>query len=208
MVTSYEPIYNPERSKQNQLQVSDPNWTYLEERDLAIKSRVRRLRVVIRILSWSCSYLPSFFLHTYRRVVVIALMTTALVSFYRTIDVAVHNRPLWPENTRVWPTYVTLAVAAINTILASIVLIAYFWGTKAANRWNLARTILTIGSIIFAIVIWAIAAASLKSTSESDGRNWSLWSATCDAPEDQKDLFLGKLNFNQFCLEQVPSILT
>lgn len=134
-------------------------------------------------------------------------MVDNLVVFYQTADAAVNDTRLWPEDAKLWPTYVTLGVAAISTILATATLCAYVWSTKAANRWNMARVGATIAMLIFTIVLWAIAAAGLESTSSWDGEgSRSLWSATCDATDDEKNVFSGILDFHKFCLMQVPTL--
>ena len=131
-------------------------------------------------------------------------MIANLVVFYRTEQAAVNGVSLWPEDSKLWPTYVTLGVAALSTMLATATLLAYFWGTKYANRWNIARTTVTFVSIGFVIVLWAIAAYGLQSTSSWDGTgSRSLWSSTCDATDQQREIFGHEINFQRFCLMQV-----
>jgi hypothetical protein len=143
------------------------------------------------------------------RVVVVSLMVDNLVVFYQTADTTVNDTRLWPEDPKLWPTYVALGVAAVSTILATATLFAYFWGTKAANRWNMARVGVSIAMLVFTIVLWAIAAYGLQSTSSWNGAgSRSLWSATCDATDQQKNTFSEILNFHKFCLMQVSPLLS
>jgi len=143
------------------------------------------------------------------RVVVVSLMTHNLVVFYNTTGQVRAGQPLWPSSTKTWPTYVMLGVASLSTILATIVLLAYAWGTRAANRWNTARLGLTIATVLFMIIMWGIGTAGLQGTSDGgDGTgSISLWAATCDASDEKKGLFSSIINMNQFCLEQVILIL-
>src|SRR5271155_2133842 len=105
-------------------------------------------------------------------------MTANLIVFYNTASRVADGVRLWPQDAKVWPTYLTLGVAALSTILATATLLAYFWGTKAANRWNIARVSVSIGMIIFTIVLWAITIFGLQSTSSFDGTgSQSLWSS-------------------------------
>lgn len=139
-------------------------------------------------------------------IVVISLMTANLVVFYNTIGTVSQGVRLWPTSSKLWPTYVTLGVATLSAFLATATLLAYFWGTKYANRWAMARTTLVAVSIGFAIIMWAIAAYGLQSTSAFDGvGSQSLWSASCDATDQQHKLFGHAVNLNQFCLMQVCS---
>ena len=138
------------------------------------------------------------------RVVVVALMVDNLVLFYETANRISQGVRLWPQNAKLWPTYLALGIASLSAILATIVILAYCWGTKAANRWNTARTTITVGTLIFNIVIWGIAAAGLQSTSSFNGiGSQSLWSATCDATDQQHELFGHVINLSRFCLMQV-----
>ena len=133
-------------------------------------------------------------------------MIANLVVFYKTEQAVVNGVSLWPHSSKLWPTYVTLGVAVLSTILATATLLAYFWGTKYANRWNIARTTLTFVSIGFIIVLWAIAAFGLQSTSSFDGvGSQSLWSSTCDATDSQREIFGHVIDFHRFCLMQVVS---
>jgi hypothetical protein len=132
-------------------------------------------------------------------------MAVNLFRFYTTANEVVQDVRLWPSSAKLWPTYVTLGVAALSTLLATMTLIAYLWSTKASNRWNLARTTVTVGTLLFNIVMWAIAAFSLQSTSAFDGTgSQSLWSASCDSTDQQQSIFRNVVNLNQFCLMQVP----
>jgi hypothetical protein len=131
-------------------------------------------------------------------------MIANLVVFYKTEQTVVNGVSLWPQSNKLWPTYVTLGVAVLSTILATATLLAYFWGTKYANRWNIARTTLTFVSIGFIVVLWGIAAFGLQSTSSFDGAgSRSLWSSTCDATDNQREIFGHVIDFHRFCLMQV-----
>jgi len=170
----------------------DPEIAHLHEHDHQIKVRVRRIRVLIRALDFACS------------VVVVALMGHNLVTFYNTANTVSQGQKLWPDNPKLWPTYLMLAVASISTFLATIVLLAYFWGTRAANRWNQARFGLTIFTIVFMIIMWAIAAGGVQSNS---GDETTIWGVACDATSDTESLFGHSVNFRQTCLMQEWSII-
>ena len=135
-------------------------------------------------------------------------MTHNLIVFYRTANIVSQGVRLWPSNAKLWPTYVLLGVAGLSSVLATIVLVAYCWSTKAANRWNTARFGLTVLTIGFSVVMWGIAAAGIQSTSDFNGIGaQSLWSAACDATAQQLQMFDKTVNFKQFCIEQVPFFL-
>jgi hypothetical protein len=135
-------------------------------------------------------------------------MTHNLVVFYKTANVAAQGVRLWPANVKLWPTYLTLGVASLSAIFAAAVLLAYCWGTKAANRWNTVRFGLTVLTIGFGVVMWALAGGGLNSTSDFNGiGSQSLWSASCDASAQQLQMFDKTVDFRQFCLEQVLYII-
>ena len=136
-------------------------------------------------------------------------MIANLVVFYKTTRTVAQGVSLWPGESKVWPTYLALGFAALSALLATATLFAYFWGTKYANRWNMARTTITVVTIGFTIILWCIAAYGLNSTSEFKGvGSRSLWSSTCDANDQQRELFGHVINFRQFCLMQVVHPLT
>src|SRR5271168_3584014 len=103
------------------------------------------------------------------RAVVVSLMTSNLVAYYTTRNLSNNGVPAWTNQAKLWPTYVALGVSGLSLILATFVLIAYCCGTKAANKVNLARTVLTIGMLIFTAALWALAAAGLQGTSAFSG---------------------------------------
>jgi hypothetical protein len=127
-------------------------------------------------------------------------MTHNLVVFYNTADTVHEGQALWGANPKLWPTYLMLGVASLSSILCTIVLLAYFWGTKAANKWNTARFGLSLFTMGFMMVMWAFAAGGMEGTSGIDA---SIWSQACDATDQKKSIFGHEVNFNQFCLEQV-----
>jgi uncharacterized protein (DUF486 family) len=133
-------------------------------------------------------------------------MTRNLIVYYNTATVVSQGQHLWPVNPKLWPTYLMLGIAVLSTVLAGTVLLAYTWGTKTANRWNTARFALSLTTIAVMVISWGVAAAGMQSTSDYNGiGTQSLWSATCDATQEQIQLFGHTVNFGQFCLEQVSS---
>lgn len=131
-------------------------------------------------------------------------MIDNLIVFYTTANAVIHGVRLWPASAKLWPTYVTLGIAALTMILSTATLIAYCWGTKAANRWSLVRTGVAIAVLVFNVVIWGIAAYGLQSTSAFNGfGSQSLWSASCDSTPQQHQLFGHTINLRRFCLMQV-----
>ena len=73
----------------------------------------------------------------------------------------------------------------------------------------MARTSVAVAFVLFNIVIWAIAAFGLQSTSAFDGvGSQSLWSAVCDSTDQQHEFFGHEFNFGQYCLMQVQLVDT
>ena len=57
--SSYQPLEDPEGMPRTaQFNVVEPAWADLQARDQGIKTRVRKLRVGIRIMAFACSYPP------------------------------------------------------------------------------------------------------------------------------------------------------
>jgi hypothetical protein len=123
-----------------------------------------------------------------------------LAVFYATQGEIYHGTMAWPESPELWPSYLTLGTAGLSALLASAVMVGYICGTKVANTVNTTRTVISIVISVTTFVLWSGVVGSLSSTKGSEK---SLWGASCWVSEDKEDLWEKKINFYQFCLEQV-----
>jgi hypothetical protein len=133
-----------------------------------------------------------------------------LAQYYSTQNDTSGGVSLWPSpaNTMLWPTILMLAVAVVASCLAGGVLIAYFWGTAAAERWEGWRS--TFGKISPFIKIGSCAAGvgGMVSTSNITTAPFSLWYLTCTLDQEEtmlQNLFSHVIDFSRYCLMQVVS---
>ena len=133
-------------------------------------------------------------------------MADTLGKYYQTKNDTNGGVSLWPSpaDTQLWPSFLTLAVAFVTLVLTVIVLVAYFWGEVASDRWEGRRS--TFGKVValFNILSCVVASASMNKTGNATGPGaQSLWRITCNATQEAQSLFEHVINFSQFCTMQV-----
>lgn len=126
-------------------------------------------------------------------------MASCLQQYFATENVTNLGQRLWSSDTILWPTILALAVSLVSIVLSTIVLFAYFWGTKAADRWDNWRGYFTNTTSAVKIAFHIAVAVSLFVTGTNPN---SLQGQTCGAPPAKEPLF-PQLNFGKFCAMQV-----
>ena len=133
-------------------------------------------------------------------------MAFTLHKYYETINVAADGQTLWnsPDQTVLWPTYLTLVTAIITTVSAAVILTAYYRNMTTAERIDdwLSRILLGVVFLKFALEV--AASSGMYATGAhgpSDGPQ-SLWYQTCTATDDAASLFSFAVNIPQFCTMQ------
>jgi uncharacterized membrane protein YidH (DUF202 family) len=135
-------------------------------------------------------------------------MAFSLVKYYQTIDVAAEGQNLWnpPDQTVLWPTYFTLISSVITSILAAIILWAYYRSTTAADRMDDWRSRVVWLILLVKVVLEITTSSGMYATGAhaptADGSAQSLWYQTCSATPDQVSLFSFSVNIPQFCTMQ------
>jgi hypothetical protein len=135
-------------------------------------------------------------------------MAFSLVKYYQTIDVVAEGQNLWnpPDQTVLWPTYFTLISSVITSILAAIILWAYYRSTTAADRMDDWRSRLVWLILLVKVVLEITTSSGMYATGAhaptADGSAQSLWYQTCSATPDQVSLFSFTVNIPQFCTMQ------
>ena len=141
----------------------------LSTKDEKLKSHVRILRLISRILSVIVSGAT------------VAPLAYTLIKFFQTrnqiIIVDGEQRTAWASGTIAWYTYLYFGVSTTSFILYSAVLIAYcFGGVKKANKTSTFSGIWSGVIMVFHIVIWAISIAIYRyGKIPKDGRSTDLW---------------------------------
>ena len=105
-----------------------------------------------------------------------------------------------------WPSILTVIVAVVTLILTTIVLLEYYKGTAAADRWENRRS--TFGKMatcftISKMIACAVASSSMYITGQSTAPGpQSLWRIACDASQEAQHLFQRIVNLDSYCTLQ------
>jgi hypothetical protein len=157
-----------------------------------IKKRIRVLRAISRAIAVIAS---GYMLGT---------LAYAVSKFFLTKNHVVSGTPYWPMPTKLWPTYMLLAIAATTVSMNLITLSTYVCGIGAANKTS---SVFGIIGIIFSaseIVAWGISAGLFRMARTGN----DLWGYSCLDSTDalaaeiqaQRKSFV---NFGQLCNMQV-----
>jgi hypothetical protein len=106
-------------------------------------------------------------------------------------------------NTTTYQSFVTLGAAVINLVLATIVLIAYFWGTGASDQWEDMRGMFEKGCSALKIMVASAASGAMYSTSSSTGATQSLMGQSCNTANQADALITQFVDFGALCTQQV-----
>jgi|SRR5579859_4830358 len=183
----------------------DDETTRLERQDIALKHRIRRLRIGVRVLDLGCSYPPTTAYLLTTRISVLSLATHNLIIYNQTRNATINGSPIWPSDPKIWPTKVMVAVGAISLFLASVVLLSYFWGTKYANRMATVNNVIGVGISVFKIIMFAVAGSLFLGASRGipQGGRQSLWTISCNADDSSQAVFSKVVDLGHFCAMQV-----
>ena len=140
----------------------------LSTQDETLKSRIRLLRIISRVLATIISGAT------------LAPLTMTLIKFLQTRDQVLtvdgEQRTAWAAGTRAWYTYLYFAISAISFILNAAILISYCGGTKKANKASTVSGY--FHGVIMAgnIVVWIASVAIYRyGKIPQDGRFTDLW---------------------------------
>ena len=136
--------------------------------DQTIKSRIRILRIVSRVLAVIVSGAT------------LAPLAMTLIKFFetrnQTITVDGEQRTAWASGTIAWYTYLYFGVSTVSFILNAAILISYCWGTKKANKASTYSGVWSGILMVGHIVVWAISIAIYRyGKAPKDGRFTDLW---------------------------------
>lgn len=163
----------------------------------ALKSRIRRLRVLSRVLAFLIS------------IAVLVPITMTLVKFlqtqntYRNVTNAqgqVVSRTAWARDTRAWPTWMYFSVAAASVVLNFATVFSYKFGVEKANVASYVTSTFSWIVMIGNLVVWCVAAGIYRKEKNANGKSNDLWGWTCSAAARaiQKE-FAKQVDFDRYC---------
>lgn len=140
--------------------------------------------------------------------VVLALIASTFAIFNATKALPPRNNlPPWAISTPQWPQITVLVIACVSLVISLYIMYSYWQGghdraEKAAVYW----TVFAVGTFIFTIVVWAIAAGIMQgSRNSSQGKD--LWGWACK-DNTRRKLFQDDVNYRLVCRQQVKYSLT
>ncbi|KAI7212236.1 hypothetical protein KC333_g7237 [Hortaea werneckii] len=178
--------------------IPDAELQRIEARDRRVKLWIRTLKFLERILSLILSILT-----------LIPLVMT-LVKFFHTRDIYFTvdgtQRTAWAQDSRVWYTYLYMAVAGISCLFNTAIMLAYTTSVRRANavgdvasRWEY----LVQG---LQIVVWAVSAGIYRYGREPvDGKFRDLWGWTCSQDAAALQAVVDDVDFEKYCGLQTAS---
>ncbi|KIX06281.1 uncharacterized protein Z518_04256 [Rhinocladiella mackenziei CBS 650.93] len=181
------PYFGPSPTAQQCDPKASPKHEVLLERF----GKIRRWTKIASALSHFISGLLSIFMES--------AMFYVTYRFYKTKDITTEDRPWgpWPQETKLWPTFMLAAASVVTSLLALAFLIALCCRSK---RKAAAFSLLYV---LVHIVGWVVISA-LYRIGKSDNDLWG-WSCTDQAKEIQNQLGSDVLNFESLCKLQGSS---
>ncbi|KAH8145584.1 uncharacterized protein LAJ45_10384 [Morchella importuna] len=161
-----------------------------DKRDLAVKLKVRLAKIFLRSINCACS------------LVVLSLVASTFAIFNATKHMAPRNNlPPWAVATPQWPQIVVLCIAVVSLCISLYIMYGYWrGGHKRAEKVAVYWTVFAVGTFIFTIVMWAIAAGIMQgSRNSAEGKD--LWGWACKDNVRRK-LFEEDINYKLVCREQ------
>jgi hypothetical protein len=113
------------------------------------------------------------------------------------------ERTAWAIDSKVWPTYMYLAIATISVIMNASVLGAYLKSVKAANKVESVQTWIDRVIMAFNVGIWVVSVAIYRYEKDTGGVSNDLWGWTCSSTaQSLQQTFKTEVPFNTYCTAQ------
>ncbi|KAI9691336.1 MAG: hypothetical protein M1820_009757 [Bogoriella megaspora] len=187
----YDNLHHP-NSSQEAMFHHDDQLEQMRFRDEHLKYRIRILKLVARIASFILS------------VTTLTPLSMTVHKYFSTRD---HKLPVngvergpWNAQTKTWPTYMYIALAGVSTLFNLLIMVAYFWGIKQANRVSTVSGWFSGSVIVGHLVVWAVGASLYKVGKEEGLHARDLWGWSCsEGAERIQNVFANEVNFGRYC---------
>lgn len=148
--------------------VTDVEISQLEARDAKLKSRIRLLRIISRVLA------------TILSAATLAPLVLTVVKFLQTRNVYYNvngqERTAWADGTITTYTFVYLGVTSVSFLFNAAILISYCRGVAAANKTSKFAGYWSAFIMVAHVVIWIIAVSAYRYGKQAvDGKFRDLW---------------------------------
>jgi len=131
--------------------------------------------------------------------IMFAIMIYTAITFQTTKGKIRGGRTPWPQDPKVWPTYMLLAGSGFTMLLSIATLFAYCCVDKVKTSWKF-----TVVKYVVHICVWIMISAIYRYEKSTGGTANDLrgWSCSDKADAIQRD-FRGMVNFGPLCTMQV-----
>ena len=184
---------SPTFKEEEVLQKQEDALDIKQAHDVKVKFRVRIAKMMLRGVNFSCS------------LIVLSMLAATFTIFNATKKLPPRNKlPAWAAGTNPWPQILLIVVACISLTICCVVFYGYWkGGHRRAEKVGVYYTIIAVGSMVFAIVMWGVSAAILNS-SQNNGGGQDLWGWSCK-DNKRKTLFEKDVSYFLVCRLQVRS---
>ncbi|WPG97924.1 Hypothetical protein R9X50_00070700 [Acrodontium crateriforme] len=164
----------------------------LEAKDEKLKTRIRQLKLLSRIVATILSFTT------------LVPISMTLIKFletrYVTYTVKGKERTAWAKDTITWYTYMYFGVSMVSFLLNCIIMVAYLQSLRRANTAANVAGWFT-GTVFFAhVVVWAASAGLYRHGKEPvDGKFRDLWGWTCSTSAQELQAVLTDVDFKKYC---------
>ncbi|KAF2675232.1 hypothetical protein BT63DRAFT_450217 [Microthyrium microscopicum] len=176
----------------------------LQYEDRALKTRIRRLRVLSRTLTTILS-IGAF--------VPIAITLKTFLStrgeFRDALNIGTGlttRRNAWSKGSKNWPTYMYFGVAATSLLLNACMLAGYLFSVRAAN---IASTVATLWEWLIMLGnfgFWLAGVIIYRTEKDKGGVSNDIWGWTCSTgAQNVQDAFKDLIDFEKLCQTQSSS---
>ncbi|SMR55424.1 unnamed protein product [Zymoseptoria tritici ST99CH_1A5] len=188
-------ILSPTFKEEQMLEKHEQHTDKQQAKDLAIKTRVRVAKFLLRGVSFSCS------------LIVIAMLSATFNIFYASRNLPPRNNlPPWAPKQKIWPQVLLLSIACVSLVFCTAILYSYWkGGHRKAEKVAVYFTAFSVAIFIVTIVMWSIGAAVLQ-TQRTNSNNKDMWGWSC-VNNERKSLFENEVDYELICRLQNWSLV-
>ncbi|KAK3053188.1 hypothetical protein LTR09_005814 [Extremus antarcticus] len=187
--------FTPRFTQEEVLEKEDKFTEKQQAKDLAIKTKVRMAKMLLRGVNFSCS------------LIVLAMLSATFTIFNATRALPPRGSfPPWAPQQKIWPQVTLLCIACLS-LAASVIIFYSYWkgGHRRAEKAAVYYTAFAVAFFVFSIVLWGIGAGVIQGSKQnSEGQD--MWGWACK-DNTRKTLFQNDVDYELICRLQNWSLV-
>lgn len=156
------------------LKIQTPNSRLRQRKYQALKRYLRIGKIITKVITILFS------------TIMFAIMVFVVIKYQTTKGEIRGGRTAWPQQPKLWPTFMLLIGAVITLLLSSITLLSYCCAfDKARRSWKL-----TVLKYVIHIGAWLVISALYRYEKSANGVNNDLWGWSCStevSPREERN---------------------